>query len=102
MKQNKVMKRSEVPEEFTWNLKDIFESDEAWEKALEELGAYPKKFEKLQGTLGKSAANLLKYYKLSDEVSVKLEMVYNYASMKSDEDTANSKYQDFRGKAMSA
>ena len=29
-------------------------------------------------------------------------MVYNYASMKSDEDTANSKYQDFRGKAMSA
>ncbi len=102
MKQNKVMKRSEVPEEFTWNLKDIFESDEAWEKALEELGAYPKKFAKLQGTLGKSAANLLKYYKLSDEVSVKLEMVYNYASMKSDEDTANSKYQDFRGKAMSA
>ncbi len=102
MKQNKVMKRSEVPEEFTWNLKDIFESDEAWEKALEELGAYPKKFAKLQGTLGKSEANLLKYYKLSDEVSVKLEMVYNYASMKSDEDTANSKYQDFRGKAMSA
>ena len=101
MKQSKIMKRSEVPEEFTWNLKDMFESDEAWLKALEELAVYPGKFAKLQGTLGKSAANLLKYYKLSDEVSVKLEMVYNYASMKGDEDTANSKYQDFRGKAMS-
>ncbi|MBQ9912062.1 MAG: oligoendopeptidase F [Firmicutes bacterium] len=102
MKQNKVMKRSEVPEEFTWNLKDMFESDEAWEKALEELGAYPRKLAKLQGTLGESAANLLKYYKLSDEISLKVETVYNYASMKGDEDTANSKYQDYRGKAMSA
>ena len=101
MKQNKVMKRSEVPEEFTWNLGDMFESDEAWEAALEELKNYPAKFAKLQGKLGQSAANLLKYYRLSDEVSVKLETVYNYASMKSDEDTANSKYQDYRGKALS-
>ena len=23
--------RSEVPEESTWNLKDVFESDEAWQ-----------------------------------------------------------------------
>ena len=102
MKQNKVMKRSEVPEEFTWNLKDMFESDEAWEAALAQLMTYPKKIAKLRGTLGKSAANLLKYYKLSDEISVKVETVYSYASMKSDEDTANSKYQDYRGKAMSA
>ena len=30
MAQNVIPKRSEVPEEFTWNLKDIFESDEAF------------------------------------------------------------------------
>ena len=100
MKQNKIMKRSEVPEEFTWKLSDIFESDEAWLEALEELKAYPKKYAKLQGKLGESAANLLKYFKLEDEVTLKLEAVYNYASMKGDEDTSNSKYQDFRGKAM--
>ena len=29
MKQNKIMKRSEVPEEFTWKLSDIFESDDS-------------------------------------------------------------------------
>ena len=100
MKQNKIMKRSEVPEEFTWKLSDIFESDEAWLEALEELKAYPKKYAKLQGKLGESAANLLKFFKLEDEVTLKLEAVYNYASMKGDEDTSNSKYQDFRGKAM--
>ena len=25
----KILKRNEVPEEYTWNLKDMFESDEA-------------------------------------------------------------------------
>jgi len=100
MKQNKVMKRSEVPEEFTWNLKDLFESDEEWLEALEELKAYPKKYAKLQGKLGESAANLLKFFKLEDEVALKAEPVFNYAMLKGDEDTGNSKYQDFRGKAM--
>ena len=27
--------RSEVPEESTWNLKDVFESDEAWQAEYE-------------------------------------------------------------------
>ena len=29
MAEEKILKRSEVPEEYTWNLKDMFESDEA-------------------------------------------------------------------------
>ena len=33
MSENRLPKRSEVKEEFTWNLKDIFESDEAWNEA---------------------------------------------------------------------
>lgn len=100
MKKNKVMKRSEVPEEFTWNLKDLFESDEAWLEELASLKEIPAKYEKLKGKLGKSAANLLKYFKLEDEMNIRLGKFYNYASQKGDEDTANSKYQDFRGKAM--
>ena len=31
--------RSEVPEESTWNLRDVFESDEAWQAAM--LGKIP-------------------------------------------------------------
>ena len=29
MDHSKIPERSQVPEEFTWNLKDMFESDEA-------------------------------------------------------------------------
>ena len=33
--------RSEVPEESTWNLRDVFESDEAWQAEYEALKAVP-------------------------------------------------------------
>lgn len=99
MKSEKILKRSEVPEEFTWNLKDIFESDEAWLEELEALKAFPEKIAALQGKLGESAENLLAYYRISDELEVRLSKLSSYASQKGDEDTANSKYQDFRGKA---
>ena len=62
----KILKRSEVPEEYTWNLKDMFESDEAWLAEFEALKAYPEIVAKYQGTLGESAANLLEYFKKED------------------------------------
>ena len=59
MAEEKILKRSEVPEEYTWNLKDMFESDEAWIAEYEALKVYPAEVAKLQGTLGESAENLL-------------------------------------------
>ena len=29
-----ILPRSEVPEEFTWDLRDVFASDEAWNEEL--------------------------------------------------------------------
>ncbi len=97
----KILKRSDVPEEFTWNLNDIFESDEAWLAEYEALKEVPAKIAAYQGRLGESAAKLLEFFKADDEVSVRLEKLHGYASCKGDQDTANSKYQDFRSKAMS-
>lgn len=101
MAEQKILKRSEVPEEFTWNLKDMFESDEAWLAEYEALKAYPEVIAKYQGTLGESAAKLLEYFKLEDELAVRLETLYTYASCSGDQDMGNAVYQDFRGKAMS-
>lgn len=100
MAEEKILKRSEVPEEYTWNLKDMFESDEAWIAEYEALKVYPAEVAKLQGTLGESAENLLTYFKNEDELSVRLETLYTYASCSGDQDMSNAKYQDFRGKAM--
>ena len=96
-----ILPRDQVPEEFTWNLGDIFESDEAWLKEYEALKALPERVLAFRGRLGESAESLLAFFRLQDEVEVRLENLYCYASCKNDQDTANGVYQDLRGKAMS-
>ena len=101
MAENTIPKRSEVPEEFTWNLKDMFESDEAWYKENEALKEMPGRIAAFQGKLGESAETLLSFFRLQDEVELRLSPLYGYASCKNDQDQGNSVYQDMRGKAMS-
>lgn len=100
MANGSIPKREQVPEEHTWNLKDIFESDEAWAKENEELKALPEKLKAYEGHLGESAENLLAFFRFEDEADVRLEKLMGYASCKSDQDTGNAFYQDMRGKAM--
>ena len=95
-----ILPRSEVPEEFTWNLGDMFESDAAWLAEYEALKVYPEKLSAFRGRLGESAAELLAFMKLSDEIDLRVTVLYGYASCKSDQDTANGTYQDYRGKSM--
>ncbi|MGX8692364.1 MAG: oligoendopeptidase F [Clostridia bacterium] len=94
-------KRSEVPEALTWNLKDMFESDEAWMAEYESLKEMPRQITAFQGRLGESAETLLEYLKAQDELELRLAPFYGYASCKNDEDQADARYQDMRGKAMS-
>ncbi len=101
--QNKtLLKRSQVPEEHTWDLRDIFASDEAWNTENEALKELNTKFAAYQGKLGESAQTLLDFFRLEDEASLRAGKLYGYASCKSDQDTGNSFYQDMRGKAMSS
>lgn len=101
MEDKKLPKRDQVSEEFTWNLKDIFESDEAWAAENESLKAALKEAEAFRGRLGESAEALLGFFRLDDKLSVRAEKLYCYASCKSDQDISNSFYQDMRGKAVS-
>ena len=101
MEDKKLPKRDQVPEEFTWNLKDIFESNEAWAAENESLKAALKEAEAFRGRLGESAEALLGFFRLDDKLSVRAEKLYCYASCKSDQDISNSFYQDMRGKAVS-
>ncbi len=98
---NKIPKRSEVRVEDTWNLTDIFPSDEAWLAEYKELQNAPAAVVAHKGKLGESAKNLLAWFEGQDELSIRLTKFYGYASCKSDEDTGNGTYQDFRAKAIS-
>ena len=101
MAENTIPKRSEVPEKYTWNLQDMFESDEAWYKENEALKEMPGRIAAFQGKLGESAETLLSFFRLEDEVELRLSPLYGYASCKNYQDQGNSVYQDMRGKAMS-
>lgn len=102
MSEERIPKRSEVPEEFRWKLEDIYATDDAWRADFDKLRALPEKIAAYKGRLSESAATLLEFLQLSDEISVLTDSLANYAQRRSDEDTANSLYQGMVGQLMNA
>ena len=94
-----ILKRADVPQEFTWDLTPVFANDDAWFAEYEALKALPERIAEYRGPLGKSAKDLLAFLKFEDEVTLRLSSLLGYASCKGDEDTSNNFYQDMRGKA---
>ena len=99
--EEKIKRREEVSEEFKWDLSAIFPSDEAWEKECEAVRLDLEKFADYKGKLGGSAAALLGFYRLTDDISVRVSKICGYAFCASDGDTADSYYQNLESKAMS-
>lgn len=94
-------KRAEVPEEFTWDLTDLFESDEAWQKENESLRGLGEKLLSFRGRLGESAGTLLAFFRLEDELELRASPLMVYAHCKGDQDQSDNFYQDMVGKARS-
>ncbi len=84
--------RSEVPIEHTWKLEDLYPSDQAWREAEEKLAAQFDGVLRYKGRLAESPSVLLACLEFNSKISKELERLHNYASMKSDEDTRNSRY----------
>lgn len=94
-------KRSEVDEQYTWKLEDMIPTEEAWEKLFQETSREIQKYDMFKGKLGESARTLYDALKFDDKTSLKIERLYVYARMRSDQDTARQKYQDMFGRAQS-
>ena len=92
----KIPKRSEAEKEFTWNLADIFVSDEAWEEEYAACLDIPERLSVYKGQISKSAEKLLSFLRDCDKYGIKLSALYRYASLKGDEDTTVGKYQETR------
>jgi len=101
MASERIPERKDIPAEYTWDLTDIFESDEAWLSEYEALKSEGEKISAFAGKLGEKAETLLGYFRLEDELGIRLEKLMGYANCKSDEDTALGFYQDLKSKAMS-
>ncbi|SDO22856.1 oligoendopeptidase F [Alkalicoccus daliensis] len=78
--------RNQIPEEETWNLKDLFESEAIWKSEVE---AVPKALEKVtvyKNRVGESATDLLNCLEAWDSLYTQLVRVATYASLKESSD----------------
>src|SRR4051812_1560974 len=78
----KLPSRSEISTEDTWNLEDIFESNEAWEKEFTEIKSALPKLAEFKGKLGESANTLYEALTYQDQVMERLGKLYTYSHMK--------------------
>ncbi|NJP39152.1 oligoendopeptidase F [Alkalicoccus luteus] len=91
--------RSEIPKERTWDLEDIYATDEKWEADFEQLKQELPQIAAYQGKLAESGSMLFKALQKEDELSIRLGRLFVYARMRYDEDTTNAHYQGLNEKA---
>ncbi len=91
--------RNDIPDQYKWNMKDMFASDELWEEESKLLLDLAKEMESYRGRVGESAATLLQVFRKMDEVGGHAERVIVYANQRYHEDTSVSKYQGYAAKA---
>ena len=84
--------RCELDPQFQWALPPPFESDAAWETALDSLDADIESLAAFAGKLT-DAVTIGAYLDASTEVGRKVERLYCYASQRHDEDTRDDKAQ---------
>jgi oligoendopeptidase F len=94
--------RTEVPEDYKWNLEAVFPEDTQWENEFAEVAPLIDEIKGYRDRLGENGDTLLSAFKLRDDVNHRLERLYSYARMRRDEDNTNSKFQAFedRGRAL--
>jgi oligoendopeptidase F len=93
-----VKERSEVSEEFKWAVTDIYKNDDCWNDDYNAVKAMTEKLASFRGRLSESAETMLEYFKLNDDLGIKLDSLVNYAHRRRDEDNRNSVYQEMCGR----
>ena len=71
--------RNEIPSEYKWDLTQLFESREAWEKECDEFEKVIAEIPALKGTLGQSAESLYNAYEKLYAIDERFEKAVVYA-----------------------
>lgn len=93
------LERSEVPEQYRWDLGSLFAGEAQWVAAKDALKADIPSLGRWQGRLGESPATLLGAMTEWEKAYRSLERVYVYASAVSDEDTRVARNQQMAQQA---
>ena len=96
-----IPERKDIAEADKWRLEDLYPTVDAWRAELKEFTAASEALAGYTGKLG-SADSLLAYLRLSDQATVYLERLVNFARSRSDEDTRDAENQGLVGQVMKA
>ncbi len=92
-------RREDVRVEDTWEMGDLYGSDEAWEQDFGRLERGIGELREFEGRLGEGPKVLLEMQRKSDALNELAERVYVYANQKLHEDTDNGRYQNLANRA---
>lgn len=84
---------SEIAAELTWNVTDIYKTQDLWESDFKWVEEAISKYDLYKGNLGNSSSELLACLSFDDNVGVKLSQLYLYASLSKDLDLGNAENQ---------
>src|SRR5215475_3038005 len=84
--------RTQIPEQYRWNLADIYKDEASWRTAKEQLATGLPKLRQFQGKLASSPATLAEALDTLYMFDKELSRLYVYASMLSDQDTRESSH----------
>lgn len=85
-----VPERREIDESYRWQLDSLFESDEEWESAFEDVHEEVPKLREFEGTLTDDATTLARFFDRRQEIMRRVENVFTYARLRSDENKQDS------------
>lgn len=85
--------RSEINEEDTWDVSDLYESDPKWEESFAKTEGMLEEYTKYKGNIHKSGRTLLECLELDVEVGTVMGRLFSYARRKRDEEIGNTTYQ---------
>ena len=96
----KVLERSEVKKEDTWDVESIYRSIKDWQEDYDDCRSKITNLEEQKDTFLKDSKHFKDFILLSDNVERQLDKIYLYANLRNNEDTTNTTYQELFGKGL--
>lgn len=96
---SEIKKRNEIPEEFKWNMEEVYADEELWRADIDKVKKMLPDLSKQQGRILSSPDNFKYTIELINSIELLVEKIYFYANQKYYENLGNSKYQAFSNEA---
>ena len=100
MTNKSIPERKDIPENHMWDLTELFASNDEWQNLYAEIERLLPCYNKYRGKLGESSVMLAEALRFSLDMGRKIEKLYVYAHLRSDEDKSNQKYLGMYHKAV--